>query len=104
MQFAVKEVSLSDVPEPKAFGVQPTKRSIWAEELLDAFIDSDAGIWEISADEEGRAFPTSKYTSNIANSFASKIKSKARFGGLNIAIRGKRLFVSKVKIMNGGKR
>lgn len=102
--FGVKEVALSDIPEAGVFGSEETPRSRWAGEVLEAFIESPAGVWEITCDEEGRTFTSSKHAQKACTSLYAKAKQRKYIVGnttIQAVQRGQRVFISKLKITKG---
>lgn len=97
MAFAIKEVSIDDIPERQAFGAQETERSKWIKDLLDAFLDSNSGIWELCEGIDG-PFRTSKEAASYSSSIMSQAKKK-KYASISCIQRGKRIFISKVKII-----
>lgn len=97
MNFAVKEVSLNEIPEKKSFGCEPTERSKWCVELLETFLESGAGIWELCEGMDGK-FKSSKDTLSYGSSLQSQTK-KSRFKGVSIVTRGRRIFISRVRVI-----
>ena len=100
MSFYVKEVDMSEIPDKKAFGAEETPRSRWCKELLDAFCESGAGIWELCEGMDGR-FKTTREATSYQSSLKSQTKRK-KYAGVQVIMRGRRLFLSKVKVMGTG--
>lgn len=96
--FAIKPVSMNEIPEKKELAIKQTERSVWCGELLDAFMDSPDGIWELYEGLEGR-FSTQKEATSYYSSLKSKCRRK-KYNGMEIVLRGKRIFLSKVKVNN----
>lgn len=102
MGFAVREVSPDEIPERKEFGRSPTRRSVWCESLLEEFLASSSGIWELCEGIDG-PFKSVKEASSYATSISGQAKKK-RFKNIVAMQRGRRVFISKVRITEGEKK
>lgn len=96
MNFAVKEIDVSDIPDRGAW-MNASPRADWAYELLYEFINSDANIWEVCEGLDGK-FKTTKEASKYRSSIDAQIKKK-EFNNIQVLTRGRRIFISKIRIV-----